>query len=82
VSSSTPLRDAVTEASLTFGNVLLKATVDLRVKDAESHRQLSATSRGTGAKQKAILSMSKDTQKVRLLSRSSSNGGAGSERVR
>lgn len=67
VSSSVSLRDAVTEASLAFGNILLKATVDLRVKDAESHRQLSATNRGTGAKQKSILSMSKDTQKVEFL---------------
>lgn len=63
--SSVPsIRDAVTEAALTFGNVLLRATVDLRVKDSESQRQLSTTSKGTGAKKKAILSMSKETQKV------------------
>lgn len=67
ISSVPSIRDAVTEASLTFGNVLLRATVDLRVKDSESQRQLSASSRGTGAKKKAILSMSKETQTVSIV---------------
>jgi hypothetical protein len=64
-SSTASIRDAVTEASLSFGKILLRATYDLRVKAEESNRQLSATSRGTGvAKQKSIISMSKETQKV------------------
>jgi hypothetical protein len=64
-SSIASIRDAVTEASLSFGKILLQVTLDLRVKAEESSRQLSATSRGAGsAKQKAIISMSKETKKV------------------
>ena len=63
-SSVASIRDVATEASLTFGRILLKATVDLRIKESESKHQLSVSGREMGAKQKSILSFNKETQKV------------------
>lgn len=66
LSSSTvsSIRDVATESALVFGRILLKATIDLRIKEKESKHQLSVSGREMGAKQKSILSFNKETQKV------------------
>lgn len=68
-SSTVPsLRDVATEASLVFGKLLLKTTIELRTKEKESKHQLSVSGREMGAKQKSILSFNKETQKVFIFS--------------